>query len=348
MEEGGHYYTVYYTSLAVGFNEKIAYRHALLSQMPDEVGWLDAANLHIDQCTFQSERNLNGVTQGIPPNWRYAVEYGLHSLPGKSLNANTRSSAYQRQQTTLALAKEDAASLQFGLLLHRLGDTYAHSKIGNPATMYTVSGTDEWACVANPLTSIGHGHRNHDPDYPFLRPLLFFSYVENLYTVLYNKLQEASSKNYRRGVPARPYHQVENDFKHVFTQLEKAVQDAYRLANDSIPAAGRMNGARAAQIDKEQKAKWLIDYIRAATYGNLKVHMNPYKPEEQEGLTLAQFLAQHPELSELNINRNSIEQAVSNAIPSEATPPPTMYEKALEGAGWVDNEIRKIYRLPHY
>jgi hypothetical protein len=347
MEEGGHYYTVYYTSLAVGFNEDIAYRHAVLSQMPDEVGWMDAANLHIAQCTFQSKRNLDGVTQGIPPNWRYLVEYGLHSLPGKSLNANTRSSAYQRQQTTLALAKEDAASLQFGLLLHRLGDTYAHSKIGNPSTMYTVSGADEF-CVSNPLTSIGHGHRNHDPDYAFLRPPLFFSYVENLYTVLHNKLQEASSKNYRRGVPARPYHQVENDFRLVFTRLERRVLEVSRLINDSIPAAGRMYGAAAPQIDKEQKARWLIEYIRLATDGNLKITMKPYQPEKHEGLTLSQFLGQHPELNELNINRNSIEQAVSNAIPSEATPPKTMYQKALEGAGWVENEIRGLYGLPRY
>ncbi len=347
MEEGGHYYTVYYTSLAVGYNENIAYRHAVLSQMPDEVGWMDAANLHIDQCTFQSERNLNGVTQGIPPNWRYAVEYGLHSLPGKSLNANTRSSAYQRQHTTQALAKEDAGSLQFGLLLHRLGDTYAHSKIGNPATMYTVSGADEF-CFSNPLTSIGHGHRNHDPDYAFLRPPLFFSYVENLYTVLYNKLQEASSKNYRRGVPARPYHQVENDFKFVFDQLENAVKQAYQLANGGIPSVGRGYGARPPEIDKEEKARWLIGFIRSATTRNLQITMKPYEPEKHEGLTLPQFLRQHPELNELNINRNSIEQAVSGAIPSEATPPKTMYDKALEGAGWVDNQIRGLYGLPRY
>lgn len=345
MEEGGHYYTVYYTSLAVGFNEDIAYRQALLSQMPDEVGWMDAANLHIAQCKFQSAANLNGVTQGIPPNWRYSVEYGLHSLPGKSLNANTRSSAYQRQHTTQALAKEDAASLEFGLLLHRLGDTYAHSKIGNPATMYTVSGADEF-CVSNPLTSIGHGHRFHDPDYPFLRPSLFFSYVENLYTVLYNKLQEPSSRNYSSGVPARPYHQVANDFKYVFAQLVTKTQQAYRAANDAIPAIARGYGARPPEIDKEQKARWLIDFIRSATIRNLKITMKPYRPENHEGLTLPQFLRQHPELSELNINANSIEQAVNNAIPSEATPPKTMYEKMLNGAGQIDNHIRGLYGLP--
>lgn len=347
MEEGGHYYTVYYTSLAVGFNEDIAYRHAVLSQMPDEIGWMDAANLHIAQCTFQSERNLNGVTQGIPPNWRYLVEYGLHSLPGKSLNANTRSSAYQRQHTTQALAKEDAGSLQFGLLLHRLGDTYAHSKINGESTMYTVSGPDEF-CALNPFTSIGHGHRNHDPDYAFLRPPLFFSYVENLYTVLYNKLQEAPSSKYRRGVPARPYHQVESDLKFVFTELENKVRDTYRITNNAIPSHARGYGARPPAIDKEQKASWLIDFIRNATVRNLKITMKPYKPERHEGLTLSQFLRQHPELNELNINRNSIEQAVSNAIPSEATPPKTMYQKALEGAGWVENEIRGLYGLPRY
>ncbi len=347
MDEGGHYYTVYYTSLAVGYNEKIAYRHAVLSQMADEVGWMDAANLHKAQCSFQSRPNLNGVSQSIPPNWRYSIEYGLHSLPGKSLNANTRSSAYQRQHTTRALAKEDAASLEFGLLLHRLGDTYAHSKINGESTMYTVSGADEF-CVSNPLTSIGHGHRNHDPDYAFLRPKLFFSYVENLYTVLYNKLQDASSKNYRRGVPARPYHQVENDFKYVFDQLERAAIQAYRIANDAIPAIARGHGAFAPPIDKEQKTRWLINFIRSATTRNLQITMQPYEPEKYEDLTLAEFLKQHPELNDLNINRNSIEQAVSNAIPPEATPPKTMYDKVLDGVGQMENEIRARYGLPRF
>jgi hypothetical protein len=341
MEEGGHYYTVYYTSLAVGFNEDIAYQHAVLSQMPDEIGWMDAANLQKRQCLFRSERNLNGVKQGIPPNWRYQVQYGLHSLPGQSLNANTRSSAYQRQHTKQALAREDAASLEFGLLLHRLGDTFAHSKINGESTMYTVSGADE-LCATNPLTSIGHGHRNHDPDYAFLRPALFYSYIQNLYTVLYDKLQEEASKNYRRNVAARPYHQVENDFKHVFTQLEARDMEAYNSM--------KIYGAMPALMSKEQKTRLLIELIRSATFGNLKITMKAYEPEKHESLTLTQFLEQHPQLNKLNINRNSIEQAVSNAIPPEATPPPPsiIYQKALEGAGWVDNEIRKIYRLPHY
>ena len=46
MEEAGHYYTVYYTSLAVGFREDVAYTQAVLAQMPDEISWLDAASLH--------------------------------------------------------------------------------------------------------------------------------------------------------------------------------------------------------------------------------------------------------------------------------------------------------------
>ena len=34
MEESGHYYTVYITSLAVGFSEPLAYQHATITHRP--------------------------------------------------------------------------------------------------------------------------------------------------------------------------------------------------------------------------------------------------------------------------------------------------------------------------
>ncbi len=347
MEESGHYYTVYYTSLAVGFKEDIAYQHALLAQMPDEVSWLDAANMHIKQCLFQSENNLNGVSQNVPPAWRYSIEYGLHSLPGKNLNANTRSSAYQRRQTTLALANEDAASLAFGLLLHRLGDTYAHSKINDQSTMYTVSTGDQF-CISNPLTSIGHGHHVHAPDFPFLRRALFFSYLENLYEVLLNKVQEASSKAYSSGAPARPYHEVLNDFKAIFSELDYKVRDESRFIMNNTLTRSKVMGAIVASnvIGDVQKATWLIATIRNAAVRNLKITMKPYKPENYESLTLDQFLKQHPQLNKLKINSKSVAEAVNNAIPQNATPPKTMYQNVLEGFGQLDNEIRKLYNIP--
>jgi hypothetical protein len=348
MDEGGHYYTVYYTSLAVGFNAQIAYQHALLCQMPDEISWLDAAHLHTSQCFNQNVPNFAGNNQLVPSDWRYSIQYGLHSLPNRDFNANTRSSSYQRAQTTRALQRENAGSLEFGLLLHRLGDTYAHSKIGEENTMYTVTATDRCltTLIPHPLSSFGHLTAWHDPDYAFLRQSLFFSYLDNLYTVLLNKLQEPESTSYRSGSAARPYHQVQNDFKNIFTEVENKAAQEYAILNNAIAPYARSRGARAPAISKEKKATWLINFIRNATLRNLNVTMAPYKPENHESLTLEQFLNQHPQLNQLNINRNSIERAVNLGIPPDATPPPTMYDRMLGIAGQVDREIRNIYRLP--
>src|SRR5260221_11333523 len=90
MEESGHYYTVYFTSLSVGFAEDVAYQQAVMAQMPDEVGWLDAANLHTDECLGFKEFDLNSNKLKVPNEWRYLVEYALHSLPDKR-TANTSS-----------------------------------------------------------------------------------------------------------------------------------------------------------------------------------------------------------------------------------------------------------------
>ena len=222
MEEGGHYYTVYYTSLAVGFMEQVAYRHAVLSQMPDEVLWMDAAHMQTQQCRGYlggKETDLNNVSRYVPADERYNVQYGLHSLPGRGLNEATRSSAYQRQITSLELSKQSPISLKFGLLLHRLGDTYAHSKMSHEHTMYTVTQTDKCFSADSYKESFGHLFDMHDPDYPFLRQNLFFSYLQNLYQVLFDKLQEPISANYKKKINPRPFHQVKGDFEILFMRL---------------------------------------------------------------------------------------------------------------------------------
>lgn len=320
MEEGGHYYTVYYTSLAVGFNEEIAFRHAVLSQMPDEVLWMDAAHMQTQECKghfgiskidLGKETDFNGVLRYVPADERYRVQYGLHSLPGRTLNERTRSSAYQRSMTTQMLSRESAVSLRFGLLLHRLGDTYAHSRMGHEETMYTVTETDKCFTSGHYTESFGHLFDVHDPDYPFLRQTLFYSYVENLYQVLFDKLSEPASAAYRRaGARPRPLNQVKNDFRDMFMQLSARANREEKQLQEQIDAATAYSGGypvKAPPTPSETRAKWFIQEIRNASINRLHITMKKYSPENEEGRPVPQFrqfLQSDPDLRRLNIRIN--------------------------------------------
>jgi hypothetical protein len=326
MEEGGHYYTVYYTSLAAGFKEPVAYRHAVLSQMPDEVLWMDAAHMQTQQCkgTFGNrfislgkETDLSGRLRYVPSDERYRVQYGLHSLPGRGLNNATQSSAYQRKITTQMLARESPVSLKFGLLLHRLGDTYAHSRMDNEHTMYTVTETDKCFTAGHYTESFGHLLHMHDPDYPFLRQNLFFSYVDNLYQVLYDKVNEPASAPYRRGVRARPLHEVKADFQVMFMRLAHRTRMEQQEMQEIINSAATYGGgyATAQPASSERKAKWFIEEIRDGSLRVLKIPMRKYQPENEEGMSLARFLQKHPELKDLKIESENLTQTIQDMIP---------------------------------
>lgn len=326
MEEGGHYYTVYYTSLAVGFKEQVAYRHAVLSQMPDEVLWMDAAHMQTQQCkghfgnrfiSLGKEVDLNNQLRYVPADERYRVQYGLHSLPDRELSEATRSSAYQRKITAQLLLKESPVSLKFGLLLHRLGDTYAHSKMGHEHTMYTVTKTEECFTADNYKESFGHLFDMHDPDYPFLRQSLFFSYLENLYTVLAKKLKEPASKPYRRIVRARPFHEVKGDFQIMFMKLANRARTEQQQMQESFNQAAAYSGTYVAapEVKDEVKAKWFIEEIRGSAMRTMRIEMHKYRPENEDGMSLSQFLGRHPELKDLNIKGENVTETINGMIP---------------------------------
>jgi hypothetical protein len=328
MEAGGHYYTVYYTSLAVGFSEKVALRHAVLSQMPDQVSWMDAADLHIAQCLGTKRTDFDNVTRNVPVRERYNAEYGLHSLPNKALNATTRSSAYQRQQTTNALLAESPVSLKFGLLLHRLGDTYAHSKMGSEHTMYTVN-TGETCFRPGNLWNydqeFGHGHDGHDPDFPFLRQNLFYSYLENLHRVLFRKVNEQGSAAFRRkNATARPFHAVRGDFQHMFTILAaraRAKREEMQKAMNAMSAANARGGRPIApETSNDTKANMFIEEIRAAARRTMQVEMKKdYAPEKEKLLPLPRYLEQQQQLgidlSDLKIDSGTLTETIIKMKP---------------------------------
>jgi hypothetical protein len=339
VEEGGHYYTVYYTSMAVGYKEDVAFRHAVLCQMPDEVGRMDASNMHQKELFGTSEIDFNNQQRSVFANERYGTEYGLHSLPGNNLGTKVRGSAYQRDFTTTQLMMESPTSLRFGLLLHRLGDTYAHSIIGNEDQMYSVTPTtSRYTNFFDRSNDFGHGYHMHDPDFAFLRVNLFYSYLENLYNVLLNKLNENANHKYRRANYTSPsFSEVRGHFVIMFNNLNsrsKLYGEAHRVYF--------RGGSRPGTVTKDMKAQWLIDEIRLAAPRNLKLTMRDYKPENEEGLSLREFLRRHPSLNDLNINQNTLSDSIESMIPGKVgnglltpppLPPPTEYVPSYEFYG---------------
>jgi hypothetical protein len=289
MEESGHYYTVYFTSLAVGFAEDVAYQHALLAQMPDEVGWLDAANMHINECASFREYDLNGAKSTVPNNWRYLIEFVIHSLPDKRLD--NASSAAQRKITGSLLLKESPVSLKFGLLLHRLGDTYAHSIMGHETRMYTTSMAGD-QCTS--IDSLGHARDFHSPDYPFLRKNLFYEYLSDLYRLLSEKVNSPDSKLFRR---AKPVKITAGDIIAIFRYI---LDDPHGLVRCSMQGG----------LTTETTRLFFIQQIREAAKKYLGTTLKSYAPERIEKQTLPQFLSEHTELRQLGINQKKIVDAV--------------------------------------
>lgn len=296
MEEAGHYYTVYLTSLAVGFAEDIAYKHAVLAQMPDEVGYLDAANLHIKYCKMISkEKDLSGNSIRPPNDWRFIVEVALHSLTGGS-------SANQRLKTATFLMSKNikADSLEFGLLLHRLGDTFAHSMMKDESVLYKVS--YEYECS---LDTIGHGLDGHDPDYPFLRQDLFYSYLLQLYTVMNSKINEKQSSIFKRGnnsnSPSISYQDLKDKFEYIFQKSKVSI--ALKILKN-----------------KHTVQNFMIDELRKASKALFGIRLKDYQPENDEAMDLNQFMQKHPEVKSMITKEKIISslQSISDELFGES------------------------------
>lgn len=289
MEESGHYYTVYFTSLAVGFDESTAYRHAVLAQMPDEVGYLDAANVHFAQCIGSTEFNLAGKEVAPPADWRFLIEYAIHSLPDKK--KGNLSAEYQRRMTGEQLLGNKPDSLAFGLLLHRLGDTYAHSVMGNEKKMYSTTISGDTSSCFN-FDNLGHARHGHAPDHPYERPWLYYQYIEDLHRILYTKVQEEGSRLYRRTGAAMTAPQMVKIFQ--------------RLLQDP---AGPLQLYRRKGYDR-WAPNIFIGRIRTECYNYFGITMRRYSPEWIGEQTLQSFLNDHPELKQMGIDEISITHAL--------------------------------------
>ena len=167
--EAGHYYTVYFLSLAAGFSPATAYRNAAFAQMPDEAHQLDAFSQQVD--TLASCLSLAGGSPSMAQVQAYADTVDRRNLVQQRIHALTGgSSASEQAKTRDALLKATPGTVEFGLLLHRFGDSYAHSEMKNEGKLYG--------------TGFGHAKHSTNPDRISSRPELYATYVEHLFDTL--------------------------------------------------------------------------------------------------------------------------------------------------------------------
>lgn len=172
--EAGHYYTTYYVAMRVGYTDEQAQKLAFYSQLPDEVDRYDAIGVQADsipETIMNAISRSTRVDEGVSATEaRYPYERGAaRDSMQQNLHALTGSAGPTETARTLAAISDsgsDAAAT--GVLIHRLGDTFAHrSESGR---------TYE--------SGIGHGARGDTPDVIQRQPGLYLDYAQTLATAL--------------------------------------------------------------------------------------------------------------------------------------------------------------------
>lgn len=166
--ESGHYYTTYYVALRVGFGGINAQKLAFYSQLPDEVDRLDAVGVQADALGNDIGATLaraQGMMRAQDPanSERDTVQTDLHALTGGVGQAET-------DRTIRAIERANGDLATTGVLVHRLGDTFAHRNRDGSGNTYE--------------TGIGHGFDAHEPDTIQRNPEQYLKYVETLTAVL--------------------------------------------------------------------------------------------------------------------------------------------------------------------
>ena len=180
----GHYYTVYFTSLATGMDPGTAARNAFFSYLPDMVYDFDAVNREAVSIgrwkgVLAPKQNEAESTE------RNRIHIGLHALTGGSAEA-------EREHRTQALRAQVPGTLGFGLASHAFGDAYSHSQLtwSDAARFATDGSAREAQSPQEPaLYGPGLGHAAHLtwPDLIERRPALYTEYAGALYDVYAEK-----------------------------------------------------------------------------------------------------------------------------------------------------------------
>jgi Domain of unknown function (DUF4157) len=126
----GHYWTVYFASMAAGLDKQEAKDNAFFAQMPDQVDELDATDegegFYPNYLGFviPGDGTANRLLR------RIAVQKGLHALTGWSAENET---TYR----TNILKTTKPGTFEFALALHPFGDSFAHRIVNGGARMYS-------------------------------------------------------------------------------------------------------------------------------------------------------------------------------------------------------------------
>ncbi|MFN8349200.1 MAG: hypothetical protein U0X91_29640 [Spirosomataceae bacterium] len=370
MEATGHYYTVYYISLAVGFPNNEAQKIAFYTQMADQVHELDATDQEKAQAVkllpsaatgaalggiivaymisigaapetggasllalpVLAER-LHRIVEGIKigavagikiqeiidaetrtaNDWRLTIEYGLHALTGKNAEAE------RKITTNLLKSTSGDQPVRFGFLIHRLGDTYAHTM---PNSKYLHKSSES---MAN-LMERGHLWEGTHSDHGWERQNIFFSYIDNLYEVL----NERAAKSIVGRTNTLPLNEIKRFYNEVFTIARNVDENMAReigfferivIYEGIKPTTGIVE--KYMRIEKTVQ-KIIIGHIKNEVKKKFKVIMDSYRPENEELMTLDMFLKQNPKIKNKagkNITaediRNIVRTIAQNVTPNE-------------------------------
>ncbi|WP_375443588.1 DUF6765 family protein [uncultured Fibrella sp.] len=318
MEAAGHYYTVYYVSLAVGFSHEQAKDFAFFTQMPDQVKELDATNLEIEygkhvaslakdliknnprkyalhpiQATQDAETILRNTDENIQ---RFQVERTLHSLTGKSAKEEQKRTVQLLQDTF----RDNFDLTKFGFLLHRLGDTFAHTRLGKTDELnFETPGSNGSLLYRSSFIFtdvLGHGHAEDGtfPDHPWQRETLFFNYVRTLYGVLLSCLiidqarkitySESGSKS---GFSRRSYSLSE--VEHVFNEAISMSKFEYRKrinelswGDGKIYRASRISSVYGSIKEMEEHAQYVFKQVLFYDmFFSMHITADNYSPESE-------------------------------------------------------------------
>jgi RHS repeat-associated protein len=312
--EAGHFYTVYYVSLAAGFDHETAFRNAFYAQLPDEVEELDAVSVQKDVVAAnanpisQVDSLLEGASSYL---WdaqrailheasggqydpgpsspgdqqlefahlsarRDNIQKGLHVLTGES-------SAAERRFRSSEVSRQTPGTLEFGLNLHAFGDSYAHSQIDNPGTLYETG----WGHAAE-LLNLRDGHA---PDIIPNRRALYQEYVTNLYTAL-------RTEAVAQGLSER-------------MSLQQTLQFASNVGEDVHYTETLYSQARNITIERTRQPTEgeQISRIRQMTQNRMGVAMRSFAPETHDTSSWSSFAPSHTDLLPSGTLRRAESQA---------------------------------------
>jgi hypothetical protein len=196
----GHYYTAFYTALAVGLPYDTANKIAFYTQLPDLVCELDAiksgeywglwaAAIYVEPipraCSHLLSEDYQKFWQASTDvsidkmlhHWQ--IQAGLHALTG----GNALQETEHRQKILRSFNPTEKEILPFGLSVHAFGDSYAHRDFHDGKNMYGPPVGHGAEIINDPLWLEGLT-TGHDPDRIALRKPLFFEFANELYLEL--------------------------------------------------------------------------------------------------------------------------------------------------------------------